>query len=99
VSFQDIAKAANFIFHPEIGIRLQSHLMQRHKPALQTLSDLLKRLVVQLPAPAQKAWVALELELLVMMDPKGASEGSVERESGSCWPLKLSSCPDVGKEQ
>jgi hypothetical protein len=25
-------------------------------------------------------------------------EGSVERESGSCWPLKLSSCPDVGKE-
>ena len=51
---------------------------------------------MQLPAPAQKAWVALELELLVMMDPKGASEGSVERESG--WPLKLSSCPDVGKE-
>jgi len=72
-------------------------LMQGHKPALQTLSDLIMRLVMQLPAPAQKAWVALELELLVMMDPKGASEGSVERESG--WPLKLSSCPDVGKEQ
>jgi len=71
--------------------------MQGHKPALQTLSDLIMRLVMQLPAPAQKAWVALELELLVMMDPKGASEGSVERESG--WPLKLSSCPDVGKEQ
>ena len=50
---------------------------------------------MQLPAPAQKAWVALELELLVMMNPKGGLEGSVERESGSCWPLKLSSCPDV----
>jgi hypothetical protein len=53
---------------------------------------------MQLPAPAQKAWVALELELLVMMNPKGGLEGSVERESGSCWPLKLSSCPGVGKE-
>jgi len=72
--------------------------MQGHKPALQTLSDLIMRLVMQLPAPAQKAWVALELELLVMMDPKGGLEGSVERESGSCWPLKLSSCPGVGKE-